>query len=155
MKLGSHIKKLDSEGNMHEWLVNSRNQRITLSIYKYGSAIATKPQLIEFTATCIAPSNQDRSGAPNERTIQEYITKLHAKWYGTWEGDNPIWRLWATHVVKPPMIAWESHVLQDPPPHVLVRLRQTTSMHEIRMEAFHRNTRTSLEIVDGSLVELE
>ncbi|KAH9177454.1 hypothetical protein AeNC1_017524, partial [Aphanomyces euteiches] len=133
----------------------ARQQRVTLSIYKYGNEIATKQQLVEFTAACIAPSNQDRSGAPSESIIQEYIAKLHEKWDNTWQGDPPIWRLWATHIVKPPMLAWETRVSQEPPPQVLARLRLTASVHEERVAQLYRNTRTSLEIVDGSLSELE
>ncbi|RHY37898.1 hypothetical protein DYB38_009340 [Aphanomyces astaci] len=111
MKLGSHVKKFDSDVGMQDWLVSTRNQRVTLSIYKYGNEIGTKQQLTEFNATCIAPSNQDRSGAPNESTIQEFMAKLHSKWDSMWEADSPIWP--------------------------------------------HRSTRTSLEIVDWSLLQLE
>ncbi|CAK4136062.1 unnamed protein product, partial [Aphanomyces euteiches] len=108
MKLGSHVKRYDRDASMQDWMVSSREQRVTLSIYKYGNEIGTKQQLAEFNAACIAPNHQDRSGAPNENTIQEYISKLHQKWDGIWEAANPIWRLWATHIVKPPMIAWAS-----------------------------------------------
>ncbi|RHY00582.1 hypothetical protein DYB36_013118 [Aphanomyces astaci] len=155
MKLGSHVKKFDSDVGMQDWLVSTRSQRVTLSIYKYGNEIGTKQQLTEFNATCIAPSNQDRSGAPNESTIQEFMAKLHSKWDSMWEADSPIWRLWATHVVRPPMLAWETRVRQEPPPHILSRLRHTTSIHELRYGQAHRSTRTSLEIVDGSLLQLE
>ncbi|KAH9103341.1 hypothetical protein LEN26_015313 [Aphanomyces euteiches] len=155
MKLGSHVKKDDTDVNMRDWLVSTRSQRVTFSIYKYGNEIGTKAQLTEFTAMFIAPITRDRSGAPTESVVQEYIAKLHSKWDGIWEGDGPIWRLWATHVVKPPMLAWETRVQQQPPPHILARLRHSTTAQDQRFERLLQNTRTSMEIVDGALLELE
>ncbi len=140
---------------MHDWLVSSRSQRVTLSIYKFGNEIGTKAQLTEFNAQCVAPNNQDRSGAPTESTIQEYMTKLHSRWDGIWEGDSPLWRLWATHIVKPPMLAWNTRVEQQPPAHVMSRLRHSTSAQDLRFERLHRDARTSIEIVDGALLELD
>ncbi|CAK4770879.1 unnamed protein product [Aphanomyces euteiches] len=81
-RLGSHVKKLENVTRMNDWLVAMRQSKLSLSIYKYGNVVATKDQLIEFTNACIALRNQDRSGAPNEATIQEYVQKLHAKWDG-------------------------------------------------------------------------
>ncbi|KAH9107817.1 hypothetical protein LEN26_014237 [Aphanomyces euteiches] len=115
-RLGSHVKKLENETRRNDWLVAMRQSKLSLSIYKYGNVVSTKNQLIEFTNACIAPRNQDRSGAPNEATIQEYVQKLHAKWDETWDADYPIWRLWANHIVRPPLLAWEFRVNQAPPP---------------------------------------
>ncbi|CAK4084013.1 unnamed protein product [Aphanomyces euteiches] len=154
LRSGTHVRKLDTDPIMNDWLRSVRGIQVSLSIYKYGNEIATKEQLLDFTAACIAPGLQDRSGAPSESTIQEFMGKLHAKWDDTWEAANPIWRIWASHVVRPPLLAWESRVSQGPPPHVLSRLRPKTSVHEIRMESFNRTIRTALDIVDGSLGEL-
>ncbi|KAF0703451.1 hypothetical protein AaE_015372 [Aphanomyces astaci] len=155
LRYGSHTKKLEDESKMNEWLVSIRSARISLSIYKYGNEVATKDQLVDFTARCVAPRNQDRSGAPTEATIQEYMAKLHTKWDDTWEAAYPIWRIWATYVVKPPLLAWESRVQQMPPPHVLARLKPRISGHQVRMESFHRHIRSALDVVDASLAELD
>ncbi|KAH9131916.1 hypothetical protein AeRB84_021532 [Aphanomyces euteiches] len=154
LRLGSHTKQIESDVNMHDWLVSVRHQRVTLSIYKYGNEIGTKQQLAEFNSQCVAPSNCDRSGAPSEDTIQDYIEKLRTQWAATWEADSHIWRIWATHVVKPPMLAWESRVRQDPPPHVFSRLRPATSSHAARLERICQNNRTILDVIDGALLEL-
>ncbi|ETV69517.1 hypothetical protein H257_14879 [Aphanomyces astaci] len=95
--------------------------------------------------------NKDRSCAPTEATIQEYMAKLHTKWDDTWEAAYPIGRIWATFDVKPPLLAWESRVQQMPPPHVLARLKPRISGHQVRMESFHRHIRSGLDVVDASL----
>ncbi|KAF0726344.1 hypothetical protein Ae201684P_001194 [Aphanomyces euteiches] len=155
LRHGSHVKKIESEAKINEWLVIVRTSRVSLSIYKYGNKIMTKDHFVEFTAACIAPPSQDRSGAPSEATIQKFIVKLHDKWDSTWEGDYPKWRLWATHIVKPPSLAWESRVHQGPPPHVFARLRPKTSLHEAQIERFGRQMRTALDVVLGSIAELD
>ncbi|KAH9150503.1 hypothetical protein AeRB84_006668 [Aphanomyces euteiches] len=154
LRVGSHVKKIESEAKMNDWLVLMRRTRLSLSVYKYGNEVVTKDQLLEFTSTCIAPQNPNRSGAPNEATIQEYIARLHSKWDTIWEADNPIWRIWASHILKPPQLAWESRVNQMPPPQVMARLRPRSSAQETRLLNFNQTIRTALDIVDGSLQEL-
>ncbi|RQM29470.1 hypothetical protein B5M09_011949 [Aphanomyces astaci] len=91
MKHETHVKKVESESKMNEWLARVRHSRVSLSIYKYGNEMVTKDQFAEFNVTCIVPQNQDCSGAPNEAIIQAFIPKLYAKWDNTWEDEHPIW----------------------------------------------------------------
>ncbi|KAH9112668.1 hypothetical protein AeMF1_013031 [Aphanomyces euteiches] len=151
IKVGSHVKKLDGEAKMNEWLATVRHTRLSLSIYKYGNDVATKDQLNEFTAAFVAPPNQDRSGAPNEETIQQYIGKLHERWASTWEADGPVWRIWANYIVKQPRLVWDSRVQLTPPPHVLARLRPKTSNQEAHTQNFRQTIRTARDVIDGSL----
>ncbi|KAG9414351.1 hypothetical protein AC1031_013550 [Aphanomyces cochlioides] len=155
MKYGTHVKKLETEAKVNEWLVSIRQTRVYLSIYKYGNEIVTKDHLAEFSTACIAPRSHDRSGAPNDATIQEFVGKLHVQWDDTWEADHPIWRIWATHVVRPPLLAWESRVRELPPPHVLAHLRPKTVEQQARIDRFQHNIRTAMDVVDGALLELQ
>ncbi|RQM22137.1 hypothetical protein B5M09_006287 [Aphanomyces astaci] len=89
LRSGSHVRRLDSNSSMGDWLTAMRSTRVGL-FYKYGNSVATKEQLLEFTAVCVVPGVQDRGGAPSEETIQQYIAKLREKWQEAWEGDRPI-----------------------------------------------------------------
>ncbi|RHY38975.1 hypothetical protein DYB30_012189 [Aphanomyces astaci] len=154
LRSGSHVRRLDNDSSMGDWLTAMRSTRVGLSIYKYGNSVATKEQLLEFTAVCVVPGVQDRGGAPSEETIQQYIAKLREKWQETWEGDRPIWRIWAGHVLRPPVLAWDSRIQHQPPSHVLARLRPRTLAHDVRMESMGRTIRTAMDVVDASMLEL-
>ncbi|ETV75580.1 hypothetical protein H257_09999 [Aphanomyces astaci] len=53
MKHETHVKKVESESKMNEWLARVRHSRVSLSIYKYGNEMVTKDQFAEFNVTCI------------------------------------------------------------------------------------------------------
>ncbi|CAK5071767.1 unnamed protein product [Aphanomyces euteiches] len=148
------MSKAGWRGKMNEWLATVRHTRLSLSIYKYGNDVATKDQLNEFTAACVAPPNQDRSGATNEETIQQYVAKLHERWASTWEADGPVWRIWANYIVKQPRLVWDSRVQLTSPPHVLARLRPKTSNQEAHTQNFRQTIRTARDVIDGSLEEI-
>jgi hypothetical protein len=54
------------EASWNTWLASVRDQTVTLTIYKYGSSVATAKDINQFRAACIDPRARDRAGAAAE-----------------------------------------------------------------------------------------
>ncbi|KAJ8527292.1 hypothetical protein ON010_g14970 [Phytophthora cinnamomi] len=59
--------------------MNTKDESVLLSIYKYGNEISTVSQLAEFEEQCIGPAATDRGGAATEELHQLMITTLKEK----------------------------------------------------------------------------
>ncbi|ETI37925.1 hypothetical protein F443_16234 [Phytophthora nicotianae P1569] len=84
----------------NKWIVDQKNNPVTLSIYEYGQAVSNARLLEEFSQVCIRPQNTNRSGAAAENAMRDMIEQLQEIWGNTYQASAVTWRMWANDIMR-------------------------------------------------------
>ncbi|KAG9412249.1 hypothetical protein AC1031_015190 [Aphanomyces cochlioides] len=114
------LKTFQSE-MFRAFILKNANETFMLSVYKYGTAIVSNPDLIQYEAQCLRPSEVDRAGAASEAQIQDIIETLKSEWATLISAQEISWRLWAVVIAraKKPVHQRLAMIKQGPPTNLL------------------------------------
>ncbi|KAG9414641.1 hypothetical protein AC1031_008049 [Aphanomyces cochlioides] len=116
---------------------------------KYGNAFTKAPELEEFQAQCLEPSEVDRAGAAAEAYIQALITALKAEWGHHLVGQEIQWRLWASWLVQRKKNDATRYIKDGPPNQIVGGFRPTSSSAQAQLLRVERGVQMTTKILEA------
>ncbi|KAH9108113.1 hypothetical protein AeMF1_016657 [Aphanomyces euteiches] len=138
----------------HKSLAKLRKKTITVSVYKWGNELSTRPQLALFTKMCIDPSRSDRSGAASEAEHQEVIVQMKSQWVNL-TAPEMAWRIWANEICQMPEGQRSRAISKGPTQNIISLFRTASSTAHEHILRLKKNCRLALDLVDGAIQQLD
>ncbi|ETP35849.1 hypothetical protein F442_16085 [Phytophthora nicotianae P10297] len=136
----------------NKWIVDQKNNPVTLSIYEYGQAVSNARLFEEFLQACIRPQSTDRSGAAAENVMRDMIEQLQEIWGNTYQASAVTWRIWANDIMRNlDRSTWARAVFDAPPTRLERYLGPSDGLVHEHLTRLTRSTRVALDTVNFAL----
>lgn len=110
--------------NLRNW----SEQNMNLYIYVYSSSMSSSAVFKKAKKALIDPTNQDRSGAASNSSVQELARTLQEKHRMNFDGTHIAFLMWANEI-----LSMEQHLhaaaIERPPPSSIIHLFTTARQH--------------------------
>ncbi|KAG9404043.1 hypothetical protein AC1031_005581 [Aphanomyces cochlioides] len=142
-------KQLKSFENpaQRSFILKHPRETFMLSVFKYGNELVSNPDLMEFEAQCLRPSERDRAGAASEAHIQQTIHDIKAEWANILQAQEISWRLWAVAIVRLKKTAQQRlAIIREGPPNYVGGFRPISSTAEVHMSRVTKSVKMAYNL---------
>ncbi|KAG9410817.1 hypothetical protein AC1031_018841 [Aphanomyces cochlioides] len=127
-----------------------------LSVFKYGNALVSNPDLNDFETQCLRPSDRDRAGAASEALIQQTMEAIKAEWAQILQAQDISWRLWAVAIVRLKKSAQQRlAIIREGPPNYIGGFHPISNTAEAHMTRVTKSVKMAYNLARAFDQELQ